>query len=113
MHFSVSHTKRRNQVVAEVAIAEVAVEEAAEAEPITLEGLRSRIVKESTLTSTSLRSTIWYLKNTRNLYQMCILISMVTIIVEAEGVAAVAEVAEVAAAAEMTTSMSPALTLLQ
>jgi hypothetical protein len=113
MHFSDSHTKRRNKVVAEVAIAEVAEGEAAEVEPIILEGLRSRIAKESTLTSTFLRSTIWYLKNTTNLCQMCILISIVTIIVEAVVVAVVAEVAEVVAVAEMTTSMSLALILPQ
>jgi NhaP-type Na+/H+ or K+/H+ antiporter len=49
---------------------------AAVAVPMIMAALRSRTVRVSTLTSTSLRSTTWYMKSIRSHYLRFILITM-------------------------------------
>ena len=91
MLYSVSHTKRRNrQGVAAVAGA-VVVAVGAVAVHMIMAGLRSKIVRVLTSTSTSLRSTTWYMKSIRRHCPKCIHIT--TRIPAGEEVVVVAEAA--------------------
>lgn len=102
MPYSVSNTKRRNrQGVAAVAGAVVAAAGAVAVHMI-MAGLRSKTVRVLTSTSTSLRSTTWYMKSIRSNCPRCILIT--TRIPAGEEAVVVAEVAVGVVAAIIMTS---------
>jgi hypothetical protein len=103
MPYWVSNTKRRNpQGVAAVAGADVAAVGAVAVHMI-MGGLRSKTVRGLTSTSTSLRSTTWYMKSIRSNCPRCILIT--TRIPAGEEVVVGAEVAVGVVAAIIMTSL--------
>ena len=87
---------------------EVAAVEAGVVMLIPMEGLRLRTVKESTLASTSLKSTTWFLKNTRSPCRIFILTSTMIIVEVVEEEAAEEEEVDVVVT-EKTISKTTAL----